>query len=612
MTQITPEFLEQLQSRVVLSQLIGARLQLKRRGKIWLGLCPFHNEKTPSFNVNDAQGSYHCFGCGAHGDAISFLRETEKLDFVEAVERLAQSVGISLPRVAPEDIKRTQKRTGLYEALEAAACFYEQQLYRPRGESALRYFQDRGLREQTLKTFRLGYAPEGGHLMKALTAAGFDRRILKDAGLIIAEDERREPLERFRDRVIFPIRDAKGRVVGFGGRLMGPGEPKYLNSPETEVFHKGLMVYGSDFLASARKDSHPIIVVEGYMDVISLHQAGYAGAVAPLGTALTPEQMLSLWRYHEVPILCFDGDAAGVKASHRAMTRLLPVLKPGHTIKVAMLPQGTDPDDLVRQGGAEALEPILAQAKSLIECLWQAETKGVDLATPEKRAAFERHLLQLADSIADPMVKRYYKEDLIARLKAHLRPSFTYQKGKQTGGARKSNASPQPPAHASMLPSPRAGHDALLALTLRHPEILEHEGERFAQMHFKDARAQRLQSELLSWSSSAMNLTRDAFEHYLLSRADGLAAHEAFEQYRGMAAEALALEMSPEDAQAAWFELYQQTHDKTSLEAELQCLQEEMAQNFTSELWSRIQTIKATLENLRSDVETVSFAHSDM
>ncbi len=611
MIQIPQDFLDQLQSRVVLSQVIGARLTLKKKGRIWLGLCPFHN---PSFNVNDAQNSYHCFGCGAHGDAISFLRETEKLDFIEAVERLAQMVGMTMPRLEKENPELTKQRTGIYEALEAACALYQQQLRHPRGQAALQYFYDRGLDNDTIHTFRLGYAPEGGHLTKTLLAAGFSKRTLVDAGLIIADDERREPFERFRDRVIFPIRDSKGRVVAFGGRLMGPGEPKYLNSPETEVFQKGRIVYGSDRLSNARKDNHVIIVAEGYMDVISLYRAGFMGAVAPLGTALTPDQVQILWRYHESPILCFDGDTAGVKASHRALVRLLPVLKPGHTVKVSLLPQGLDPDDLVRQGGAAAINQVLNQAQTLIESLWLAEVKQADTTTPEKRAAFERHLLQLADSIADPVVKKYYRDDLSNRLRDYLqqqpRPASFKQAALKTRGR---NPGQQHYKGSTIaLPSPRAGYDALLALTLHHPRILEVEGERFAHLHFPDSRMQRLQAELLSWSLCAMDLNREAFLAYLHSRPDAMAAQEAIVQYLDFADKTLSHDMQFDQVQQAWAELYRRTHDTSALEQELRDLQVEMAENFTPELWSRIQSIKATLENLRSADETDSFAQSDM
>ena len=367
-----PRFLDELRARLTLSTIIGRRIKLTRAGREYKACCPFHNEKTPSFFVNDEKGFYHCFGCGAHGDIISFEMEQGNLTFPEAVERLAAEAGLEVPRETPREREAARQRAGVLEVLEAACTFFEQQLRMPVGKDGLAYLQRRGLDSETIARFRLGWAPAAGALKSALARQAIDEGQLIEAGLLKPSDQPDRPAyDYFRDRVTFPITDRRGRVIAFGARTLGDGQPKYLNSPETPVFQKGLVLYG---LAQAREaigKAGEAIVAEGYMDVIALSAAGFPQTVAPLGTALTEPQIEDLWRMVDEPILCFDGDAAGQRAALRAADRALPLLRPGKSLRFALLPAGKDPDDLLRAQGARAMRGILEAARPLLEVLWQ-------------------------------------------------------------------------------------------------------------------------------------------------------------------------------------------------------------------------------------------------
>ncbi len=368
------------------------------------GCCPFHNEKSPSFFVNDDKGFYHCFGCGAHGDVIRFVVEQEGLGFIDAVKSLAQEAGLELPEPTPEARERTAAANSLHDVTAAAAVHFADQLRDSRGTGARDYAVRRGLSPGTIDTFGLGFAPDSRSALRtALARFGDDR--LVEAGLLVVPDADSPgsggaPYDRFRGRLMFPIRDPRGRVIGFGGRILGDGQPKYLNSPDTPLFDKGRTLYNLDRAGPVARKSARLIVVEGYMDVIGLAQAGFADAVAPLGTALTEAQLGLLWRYAPEPILCFDGDAAGQRAGLRAALRALPLLEPGKSLRFATLPAGQDPDDLVRSGGPAAFERVLAAAEPLIDRLWRSETEGADTTTPERRAAVLARLDAHADEIS--------------------------------------------------------------------------------------------------------------------------------------------------------------------------------------------------------------------
>ena len=433
-------FLDEIKSRVRLSDVIGKTVKLKRQGREYAGLSPFTKEKTPSFFVNDDKGFYHCFSSGKHGDLISFLQETERLSFVEAVERLAGEAGLPLPEPDARSAEQEKKRQGLGEWLELAAQWFEAELRRPVGKAAREYLIRRGLPEAEWARFRLGFSPSGRTALKDyLVAKGAKPGELVEAGLLIAPEEGGAPYDRFRDRIIFPIADARGRIVSFGGRAMDPqARAKYLNGPETSVFHKGGLVYG---LPEARKllhaggDDSPLVVVEGYMDVIACHRANIA-AVAPMGTALGEDQMEVLWRLHPEPTLCFDGDNAGMRAAARAIERALPLLKPGKSFRFAIVSGGKDPDDVLREQGAGALRAQLTATTPFVDALFTKERELEPLDTPEHRAGLKQRLRQAANAIADKDLAQAYRDELLHRydqLFSSSRPQRSGEPGPRRG-----------------------------------------------------------------------------------------------------------------------------------------------------------------------------------
>ncbi len=420
-----PRFLEELRARLPVSQIVGRRVKLVRHGREHTGLCPFHSEKTPSFTVNDQKSFYHCFGCGAHGDVITFVRETEGLEFVEAVERLAAEAGVEVPQESPQERAAASQRAGLHEVMGLATDWYTANLPLPAGTDASDYLRQRGLDNDTIGQFRLGFAPsDRGALTRHLAAHRVTPRQLIDCGLIKPGEGGAPDRDYFFNRIIFPIADRRGRIIAFGGRGLGDAKPKYLNSPDTELFHKGQVLYNIDRAGAAARTVGTIIVAEGYMDVIALAQAGFANAVAPLGTALTEAQLGELWRHADEPLLCFDGDNAGRRAALRAAARALPGLAPGKSIRFVPLPAGQDPDDLIRAGGPGAMTEALAAAIPLVGFLWDHEVAAAPLDTPERRADLENRLNGHVNDIADRAVAFQYRAEFRARLRRLLAPTF--------------------------------------------------------------------------------------------------------------------------------------------------------------------------------------------
>lgn len=414
-----PNILDDIRARLPVSQVVARKVPLKKAGREFRGLSPFKAEKTPSFFVNDRKGFYHCFASGEHGDIFTFLMKTEGLSFPEAVERLAAEAGVPLPKPDVRDAAREDLRTRLYTLLETAAAFFEAQLATSAGTEARRYLLERrGLARETLTTFRLGFAPAGRSTLKEFLAAkGFTQQEMIESGMLIAGDDIPVSYDRFRNRVMFPITDLKGRVIAFGGRALDPDAPaKYLNSPETMLFHKGGNLYNAARARPLAHDRGRIIVVEGYMDVVALSEAGIGEAVAPLGTALTEDQVALLWRFVPEPILCFDGDSAGRKAAFRAVETVLPHLKPGISVRFAFLPDGLDPDDLLRQSGPEALRTLLDRTRPLADVLFERAHASGDWSTPERRAAVAARLLDDVRRIGDETVRQLYQADVRDRL----------------------------------------------------------------------------------------------------------------------------------------------------------------------------------------------------
>jgi DNA primase len=497
-------FLDEIRARLPVSQVVSGRVPLKRRGREFVGLSPFTKEKTPSFTVNDQKGFYHCFSSGKHGDVFGFVMETEGLSFPEAVERLAGDAGLEMPKPDPQFERVAKERLGLLDALEAAAAFFREQLQAREGRDALAYAERRGLIPDTIREFRIGYAPGGKDPLKtALIKGGFTESQLLESGLLIQPDDGRSSFDRFRHRLIIPILDPKGRVVAFGARALDDqAQPKYLNSPETKLFDKGSTVFNFAGARKAAFETSELIVVEGYMDVIALHQAGFKNVVATLGTAFTERQMERLWLIAPEPVICFDGDRAGEAAAARAIDRMLPNLREGHSFRFAFLPEGTDPDDLVRDQGAAALAQCLAGAKPLIDLVWLRELQAGAIDTPERRAAFEERLERLLGQIANARVRDHYRREVKDRLFA-----LWHEKGRRsTPGAQRLRA--PTPGGGNPLPSSIGFATTVILALANHPWLLDPFAEDVAALELKP----KPFGELLSL------LTRIIFDHPGITR----------------------------------------------------------------------------------------------
>jgi DNA primase len=522
-----PQFLDELRARLPVSEVVGKRVRLKKAGREWKGLSPFNKERTPSFFVNDQKGFYHDFSSGKSGDIFTFTMETEGVTFPEAVERLAALAGLAMPRMSREAEAEESRRRTLHEVIALAAKFFEASLASRAGARARGYLADRGLDTPTQLKFRIGYAPpERFALKEHLGGLGVSVEDMVEAGLLVAGDDIPLPYDRFRDRVMFPISDFAGRIVAFGGRALDKDAPaKYLNSPETPLFHKGRLLYNG---AGARKAAHqgaPVIAVEGYVDVIAMVTAGFEATVAPLGTALTEDQLALLWKMADEPILCFDGDAAGRRAAYRSVDLALPHIAPGKSLRFASLPQGHDPDDLIRSGGPAAMTDVLTMARPLADVLWTRETEGGRFETPERRAGLEARINELTNAIVDETVRRYYRQDLRQRLRNLMMPGSTdrpvrsgfgrgatgrWERNERSrphrGGRERSLEAPLAPLSPQLQTSSivRGSRSALpprealiLLATFNHPWLLETQAEQLAEVEFLNSDADLLRRMLL-------------------------------------------------------------------------------------------------------------------
>ncbi|PNU06173.1 DNA primase [Novosphingobium guangzhouense] len=489
---LTPQWLDQLRSRVTLSALIGRSVRLQKAGREHRACCPFHNENSPSFYVNDEKAFYHCFGCGAHGDAIRWMTDHQGLAFMDAVKELAAEAGMDVPAPDPKMAKAAEKRDSLYDVMAAAQEWFKASLSGTEGTAARAYLATRCFDSHTVQRFGFGYAPEGRQALKEALSR-FPESMLVEAGLRIAVEER-DPYDRFRGRLMLPIEDARGRVIAFGGRILAKGKsdaPKYLNSPDTPLFDKGRTLYNLHRAAPAARQSGRMVVVEGYMDVIALAAAGIADAVAPLGTALTEQQIEMLWRHVEMPTLCFDGDAAGQRAAMRAITRALPLLRPAHSLRIVRLPEGLDPDDLIKQRGPRAMEDLLGEAKSLVDVLWEAERDAIPLNTPEDKAGLKARLMAHVETIQHPDIAGLYRRELQDRYSEFAFPrrenrwqqqgSGNFQPRSNARGGGKWNGKPSPAPSA--------------------PESINRLNNRFAQGGTRDALSAAVIAGLIRWPS---------------------------------------------------------------------------------------------------------------
>ena len=509
-----PNFLDELRARLPVSEVVGRRVRLKRAGREWKGLSPFNKERTPSFTVNDQKGFFHDFSSGKHGDIFGFVMETEGVTFPEAVERLASMAGVPMPVATQEAEAEQRHRRSLHDVIELAAKFFEVTLAARPGAKARGYLADRGLEPATQLKFRLGYAPPDRFALKEyLGGQGVSVELMVEAGLLVAGDDIPVPYDRFRDRVMFPISDLRGRIVAFGGRALDKDAPaKYLNSPETPLFHKGGLLYNAASARAAANDGAQLIAVEGYIDVIAMVTAGFSATVAPLGTALTDDQLGLLWRMADEPMLCFDGDAAGRRAAYRAVDLALPLLRPGKSLLFAMLPDGQDPDDLVRAGGRGAMSDVLASARPLADVLWTRETEATRFDTPERRAGLEAELAQVIAAIPDA-VRKYYRQDFDGRMRQLFAPTIAIpSRGtpypKQSRQAGRPPLTPMPVVASQRLsasPIVRGSRTALqprealiLLAIVNHPWLLEGHAEELADIEFLHPDADRLRRELLA------------------------------------------------------------------------------------------------------------------
>ena len=411
------KFLDELRNKISIVDVVSQKVKLTRKGREYLGLCPFHNEKTPSFTVNEAKGFYHCFGCGAHGDIVKFEMEANHLPFMDTLEKLSHRAGLSIPKFSKESSAEQEKRKSLYEIMELAAAFYEKNLYLSVGAKALEYFYARGLDDELIKKFRLGYAPNNNGLKAYLSSKGINEHDMSELGLISTPDNKSQTShDFFRDRVMIPIRDKKGQIIAFGGRIMGDGQPKYLNSPETPVFNKRKMLYNINFARDEGYKAKNFIICEGYMDVIALDKFGFSYSAAPMGTALTEDQIKEAWKIVPEPILCFDGDNAGQKAALRSVERALPILKAGYSLRFMFLPDKMDPDEFLKAKGKDEFLNLMQNTTPLMQLLWDKNTKDKPASTPEQKALIEKTLMEEVAKIGDEKVKNYYVQEMQKRI----------------------------------------------------------------------------------------------------------------------------------------------------------------------------------------------------
>ena len=588
-------FVEELRARVQLSDIVGKRTKLTRAGREFKGCCPFHKEKTPSFTVNDAKGFYHCFGCGAHGDSIGFLMNHDNLQFMEAVEQLASLAGMPVPKPTKEEEQKFKKQMSLYDLMDSASKFYEAQLHDPKNKKILQYLVQRGLTVDTIRSFRLGFSTDDAGLKQHLEKAGYKIDEMMEAGLFRESERKKGDIYPFfRARVMFPVLDLQGRVVAFGGRVMpeshgGPPDksaPKYVNSPETAIFHKGRNLYG---LSRARKvigDGETVIVVEGYMDVIALVQAGFRAAVAPLGTALTESQIEELWKVmpegKRHPVLCFDGDTAGQRAAGRSLERVLPILKPDYSVKFAFLPPEHDPDSLIKDEGVPAMQKVLDQSIGLFDMMWLEESKDRNLSQPEAKAGFRSALEKRARQIADMSVQEFFIHEIGQKVSEvffskgargeQSRPQMQtgFFKGKKLPpGAhtpyRPLNIKAKPVRTAKLL-----REKALLACMINYPELFEEFGEQFGMVNIPhegyDQLRQTLTAFLAGWQDSEENtgiyLDYQAVKKHLNERGHGEILDALFDNslyvYAGFAKPGQSLDV----VRQGWLEAYTRGQDK--------------------------------------------------
>ena len=589
------DFLDELRTRLGLTEIVGRHVRLKRSGREASGLCPFHNEKTPSFTVSEEKGFFHCFGCGAHGDVIGFTMRVEGLSFPEAVEKLAGEAGIDVPQPSRAEREVERRRADFHGALEACCRFFERELAGPRGGAARAYLEKRGIDPETTARFRLGYAPDSRTALRSAVMSGsLTEAMLVEVGMLVRPDDG-TPYDRFRGRVTFPITDRRGRVIAFGGRLLGDGRPKYLNSPDTPLFDKGRVLYGMAVARRAAHETGRVMVVEGYTDVIALARAGIAEAVAPLGTALTESHLAELWRMADEPILCFDGDEAGRRAAHRAAERALPLLRPGKSLQFVRLDAGEDPDGLVASGGRAAVDACLARRRDLIETVWEIAAAGRRFDTPERAAGFERELERLVGRIDDSKVRYHYLDALRRRVRETFSP------------ARRGRA----PLRAGGDPEILRNHGprCVAATLLGHPSLAEEFYEEIGGIDVADERLDKLLGEILILAGGTPGLDARALKGQLTDM-----SAETAERLLGGSARRLwpfaRPDSSVEDARRGLVQVLDRL-SKPAGAAELAEARSAYADDPSEENWSRFRDLAALRAEAAEAVERAGAGMAD-
>jgi DNA primase len=601
---LSPAWLDELRARTTLSAVIAPSVKLIRAGREFKACCPFHNEKTPSFTVNDDKGFYHCFGCGAHGDAIRFLTDHRGMPFMDAVKELASKAGMDVPALDPRAREQAERSATLTDIMDHVAKWYSEQLNGVNGAGAREYLSRRGIDGPIAARFGLGLAPDNRTALKrALGHLGEEK--LVDTGMLIQpEDGEKESYDRFRGRLMIPIRDPRGRVIGFGGRILGSGEPKYLNSPQTVLFDKGRTLYNLDRAGPASRTAKRLIVVEGYMDVIALDRAGIGEVVAPNGTALTEAQLERLWRLDPSPILCFDGDNAGKKAAIRAATRALPLLRPDRTLRFVELPPGQDPDDVIKSGGREAFEALLAKAEPFDARLWRHEVDAEPLATPENWASLKQRLIDHAATIAHADLSRMYREDWLNRFYEQRRPAASAARPFTPQGRRGTFKNgrfipPAPPVREEAKSIADSGIDAPTARALilgfaNFPEELPAHCEQLASLPIADRSTAKLRDELVNAAFTGAVLDRDGVATIL--GADGA---PGVKSPRTMGFSFTRRDSDPDRARSDLAAAVEIIAAAEEVEKALEHATERLEQDFTAEAFEEQQRLKEAQRGLR-------------
>jgi DNA primase len=601
---LSTAFLDELRARTVLSAVIMPSVKLLRAGREWKACCPFHNEKTPSFTVNDDKGFYHCFGCGAHGDAIRFLTDHRGMPFMDAVKELAAKAGMEVPAPDPRAKERAERAASLTDVMAEVAKWYSDQLQGIGGADAREYLKRRDIDQATIQRFGLGLAPDSRTALKrALEKLGEDK--LVETGMLIKPEEGGDTYDRFRGRLMIPIRDARGRVIAFGGRILGQGEPKYLNSPDTPLFDKGRTLYNIDRASPASRASKRLIVVEGYMDVIALDRAGISEVVAPNGTAVTEAQLERMWRLDASPILCFDGDGAGRKAAIRAALRALPHLAPERTLRFVELPAAQDPDDVVRSGGREAMEALLAEPEPLVDRLWRHEVEAQPLTTPEARAGLRQRLIEHSRTIADQSLARLYRDQWLQRFDAEIAPRRQFVP-RERRPFQKNWTPPAPPAGPETRRIAASGIDAPTARALilgfaYFPEELPAPCEQLASLPIADKSTSRLRDELVNAAFSGAALDRDNVTTIL-----GIETAGGGKATRAMGFSFTRRDSDPERARSDLAAAVEIIAASDEVDRALEDATERLKRDFTDEAYGEQQRLKAAQRDLRQRLASLA------